>query len=63
MKTHMANGAYEIEVLLPRRLLKRLAATAKAENSSVSALILNAVKADVRSSRPTSPNKKSPNKI
>lgn len=58
----MANGAHEIEVLLPRRLLKRLAATAKAEKSSVSSLILNAVKADVRSSRAPFPNKKSPSK-
>jgi hypothetical protein len=62
MKTHMANGAHEIEVLLPRRLLKQLAATAKAEKSSVSALILDAVKADVRSASPLSPNKKSPSK-
>lgn len=62
MKPPMANGAREIEVLLPRRLLRRLATLAKAENSSVDALIVNAVKADVRSSRPPSPNKKTPNK-
>lgn len=62
MKPPMVNGAREIEVLLPRRLLRRLAILAKAENSSVDALIVNAVKADVRSSRSLSPNKKSPNK-
>ena len=54
----MLNGKHEVEVLLPCQLHRRLVATAKAENTDVSTLIVNAIKADLRSSRYPLPRQK-----
>ncbi len=54
----MPNGTREVEVPLPRELHERLVAAAKAEKSKVETLIVEAVKADLRSCRQASPRKK-----